>query len=456
MQRLLVVLFVLTVALCPLPLGSNRDWAWDPLSAIVGALLVATAALAFVDREWQRRALAPFRGLLVPTVLFGLVVVWGLVQISGWTPASWASSLSASATLGLPETSRAVAFDTGQQWTALQRLLTYGGVFVLAAALGVYAADARRLLGAVVVVATLMTLYSMAADAINGQSQFTGISLWTPFNPFFSGTFVNANNYADYAGLSAMAALVLAFRPVSRHDGRESSSERWRRRLAVLSGISGLWFALAMILCMGVLLSGSRAGSVSLVLALMTMVAFHTRGAGRTMFVLLVPITIVVLIVLTPGGDRLMEKSARFVSQGVERDALYQMTIGAIALRPMIGWGMNSFEELYSVFQPASMVGNYDKAHNTYLELAFDLGVPAASALVLAVIWIAWRCAIGFRTRGQDRELAGLGMYVTVLVGFHSLFDFGLQIPAVTCTYVPLLGVAWAQSWSKRQFKRDD
>jgi O-antigen ligase len=456
MQRLLVVLFVLTVAFCPLPLGSNRDWAWDPLAAIVGALLVATAALAFVDREWQQRALAPFRGLLVPAVLFGLVVVWGLVQISGWTPASWSSSLSASATLGLSEASRTVAFDSGQQWTALQRLLTYGGVFVLAAALGAYAPDARRLLGAIVVVATLMTLYSMAADAINGQSRFTGMLLWTPFNPYFSGTFVNANNYADYAGLSAMAALVLALRPVSRQEGRESSSERWRRRLAVLSGISGLWFALAIILSMGVLLSGSRAGSVSLALALMTMVAFYTRGVIRTIFVLLVPLSIVVLIVLTPGGDRLMEKSTRFVSQGIERDALYHVTLGAIALRPMIGWGMNSFEELFSVFQPASMAGNYDKAHSTYLELAFDLGIPAASALVLTVIWVAWRCAIGFGTRGRDRELAGLGVYATVLVGFHSLFDFGLQIPAVTCTYVPLLGVAWAQSWSSRRFKRDD
>jgi O-antigen ligase len=121
----------------------------------------------------------------------------------------------------------------------------------------------------------------------------------------------------------------------------------------------------------------------------------------------------------------------------------------------MIGWGMNSFEEIYSVFQPAELISNYDKAHNTYLELAFDLGIPAASALVLAVVWVAWRCGIGFGTRGRDRELAALGVFVTVLLGFHSLFDFGLQIPAVACTYASMLGVAWAQSWSTRQFRND-
>ena len=455
MQRLLVVLFILTMALCPLPLGSNRDWAWDPLAGIVGALLVATAALTLVDREWQRRAFAPFRALLVPAILLGLVVVWGLVQLSGWTPASWASSLSANATLGLPETRSAIAFDGEQQWTALLRLLTYAGVFVLAAAYGNYAVDVRRLLGSIVVVATLMTLYSMAADVINNQSQFTGVLIWTPLNPFFSGTFVNANNYATYAGLSAMAALVLAFRPGSRQESRESSSERWRRRLAILSSMSGLWVALAIILFMGVLLSGSRAGSVSLALALMTMAAFYARGIARTVFILLVPLTILVLVVLLPSGDRLIEKTARLITEGNERDGVYHATLGAIALRPMIGWGMNSFEELYSVFQPAGLIGNYDKAHNTYLELAFDLGVPAAGALVLAVVWIAWQCAIGFGIRGRDRELAALGVFGTVLVGFHSLFDFGLQIPAVTCTYMSMLGVAWGQSWSTRQFRND-
>jgi O-antigen ligase len=453
MQRLPAVLFILTVALCPLPLGSNRDWAWDSLAVIAGALLVATAALVLVDREWQQRALGPFRALRVPAALVGVVVLWGLVQISGWTPASWTSSLSASATLGLPDTGRAVAFNNEQQWTALLRLMTYGGVFMLAAAFGNQAMDARRLLAAIVGVATSMTLYSMAAGAINGQARFTGVALWTPLVPFFSGTFVNSNNYADYAGLAAMAALVLAFRPGSRQESRYSPTERWRRRLAVLSGMSGLWFALAIILFVGVLLSGSRAALVSLVLALMTMVAFYGRGITRTTFILLVPLAILVLVVLIPAADMLIEKTMRL--EGIERDVLYRVTLGAIALRPMIGWGMNSFEEVYSVFQPAGLIGNYDKVHNTYLELAFDLGIPAASALVLAVVWIAWRCAIGFATRGRDRELAALGVFGTVLVGFHSLFDFGLQIPAVTCTYVSMLGVAWAQSWSTRQLGVD-
>ncbi len=450
MQRLLVVLFILTVALCPLPLGSNRDWAWAPLAVFVGVLVVTTAALILVDREWQQRVTGPLRALRVPAVLFVLVVVWGLVQISGWTPASWASSLSASATLGLPETGNAVAFDSEQQWTALMRLLTYAGVFVLAAVFGNHVRDARRLLASIVVVATLMTIYSMIAEALNGQARFTGIAIWVPFDQAFSGAFVNGNNYAMYAGLSMMTALVLAFQPPSRRHDRMSAAERWRGRLAVLSGVRGMWFALATILFVGVLLSGSRAGTMSLVLALMTMVAFYVRGVTRTMLLILTPFAILILVVLIPSGYKLVDKTMVLLAEDNPRDLLYQVTLGAIAQRPAIGWGMNSFEEVYSVFQPLSMVGNYDKAHNTYLELAFDLGVPMAAALVLAVAWIAGRCSIGFATRGRDRELAALGVFGTVLVGSHSLLDFGLQIPAITCTYMSLLGVAWAQSWRTR------
>jgi O-antigen ligase len=423
------------------------------LAGVVGLLLIATAGSAYYDRDWQRRIFVQVNALIVPSVLFGLVVGWGLLQLSGWTPKEWESPIVAAPTIGLVDAHQAITVDISQQWTALMRLLTYAGVFMLAAVLGSYASDARQILASIVVVATLTTLYSMVAAAVNSQSRITGLSLWVPAEEFFTGSFINSNNYADYAGLAAMAALILAFRPGSRQESRESSTERWRRRLAVLSGKSGLWFALAITLFVGVLLSGSRAGLVSLVLALMTMIAFYARGITRTAFILLLPLVILVLVILIPAGDRLIEKTMRL--EGIDRGALYQVTIGAIALRPMIGWGMNSYEELYSVFQPAGLIGNYDKAHNTYLELAFDFGIPAACALVLAVVWIVWRCFIGFATRGRDRELAALGVFGSVLVGFHSLFDFGLQVPAVTCTYLAILGVAWAQSWSSRQTKSD-
>lgn len=451
MQRVLLVLFIMTVALAPVPLGSNRDSAWAPLAAIVGGLLIGMAATVFANAERARRAVGPFRALLVPAVLFSVVVAWGLVQLSGWTPAEWASPLSANSTFGIAEAKGSIAFDREQQWTALLRLLTYAGVFLLAACLANSASDARRILAAIVVVATISTAYAMAAEVINSQSRVTGFTAWVPHELVFSGTFVNGNNYATYAGVAAMAALVLAFRPGSPHERRESRGERWRRRIGEITGLRGVWLALAIMLCMGVVLSASRAAVVSLALALMAMVAFYARGLPRIVFSILIPLLVATVAVFTPGGSKLAMRTATLIAEGESgREGLFPMTVHAIGLRPMTGWGMNSFEKLYGMFQPPELFNYFDKAHNTYLELAFDLGIPAAVTLVLAVAWIVARCLTGFMTRGRDRELAGLGVFATVLAGFHALFDFSLQIPGMTCTYCAILGVAWAQSWSSR------
>jgi O-antigen ligase len=102
------------------------------------------------------------------------------------------------------------------------------------------------------------------------------------------------------------------------------------------------------------------------------------------------------------------------------------------------------------VFQPVSLTLLFDKAHNTYLELALDLGIPVAVALVLAVAVVAARCAKGFAIRSRDRELPMLGVAATILVGLHALADFSLQIPGMACTYFTLLGLAWNQSWGSR------
>jgi O-antigen ligase len=451
MQRAVHLLFVATIVLAPVPLGSNRDWSWSPLAAVVGLLLVAATAVA-VDR--QSRFALLFQRLAVPGVLFVLVLGWAMVQVTGWTPLAWDSPVSASADLAVPEIRHSVALDREQQFTAVMRLLTYAGVFVLAAFQGSSSRSARSILGSIVLGAVLYTLYAMTADIINRESRFTGISVWIPHEGYFTGTFVNSNNYATYTGVAALTALALGMGKAFGGGRGESANQRRQRRLAELSGRSGLWFAASLVLAIGVLLSDSRAGCASLGLAFATVVAFSARGRWRVPLTLATPILLAATALLLPrGGDR-VDRTAILMAVGdASREGLFALTANAISLRPMIGWGMNSFEKLYGVFQPPSLLEYYDKAHNTYLELAFDLGIPAAIALLLAILWIVGRCLKGFLTRGRNRELAGLGFFASVLAGFHALFDFSLQIPAMACTYFAILGVAWAQSWSTRAEK---
>ena len=91
---------------------------------------------------------------------------------------------------------------------------------------------------------------------------------------------------------------------------------------------------------------------------------------------------------------------------------------------------------------------HYDRAHNTWLENAFELGLPAALILYGAMFGIAMTCWRGVRRRHRDWVYPAAGVGVSVLVGVHAVLDFSLQIPAVAMLYALVMGVACAQAFS--------
>src|SRR5262249_17271715 len=132
------------------------------------------------------------------------------------------------------------------------------------------------------------------------------------------------------------------------------------------------------------------------------------------------------------------------------RLALYDLAVNAIYMKPWTGWGLGSFEPLFSAFQPASLLLRYDKAHNVYLESAMELGIPMTCLLLVAIAAIAARCVRGMRDRRRDRQFSAAAFGSTVFLGLHSLVDFGVQIPAVAIAYAAILGLGWTHSWSSR------
>jgi O-antigen ligase len=443
--------FLLTVALVPLPRASNNDWAWSPLAVVVAVLLLGWGLAAALGHDSYRRELRRLGKLAVPATLMCAVLIWAVIQMTSLTPAGWASPISASRAFDLPP-GTSIVFDREVALTALMRLLTYAGMFLLGACLSSRASDARLILATVAISAAIYTIYAMVGHLMNRMTPVTGLAIWMPNQFAFSGTFVNANNYATYTGVAALTALVLAFPAHRMVDARESKAQRWRRRIALLSGSSGLWLAVAAILLTGVLLSGSRAGWASMMCGIVSMIVLYTSGRRRLWLSLAAVIILLAAVFMLPGGDALLNKSARLVNEGAGgREILFPLAVDMVAHRPFLGWGLGSFESLYSIFQPLPLaMETADKAHNTYLEAAIDLGIPFASLLVLAILIVVARCLFGFHDRGRDRELAGLGFFVSVLAGIHALFDFHLQIPGMACVYAAVLGVAWTQSWSTR------
>ena len=157
-------------------------------------------------------------------------------------------------------------------------------------------------------------------------------------------------------------------------------------------------------------------------------------------------------------GIRPIQKRMRTVltSEAVEDDRwhVWAQTLPLAAQFPLTGAGLGTFPYLERMSRPPDpgIDWFYNHAHNEYLELLLEGGIPA---LVLGLGAIG--LALGFGIRGYLRdssgEAAGLvlgGVFALTTLALHSLVDFGPHVTAVAIlTVVVMAQVAGAPSGAK-------
>lgn len=118
------------------------------------------------------------------------------------------------------------------------------------------------------------------------------------------------------------------------------------------------------------------------------------------------------------------------------RIALWRNVLELIALRPWTGWGWGELDYAHYVtlFGSPRFTEKLDNAHNLPLQLAVELGLPAAGLICVALSLLLWR-ARPWRESQPWRQAAWL---VLAVIGLHSLLEYPLwygpfQIAAVLC-----------------------
>jgi O-antigen ligase len=154
--------------------------------------------------------------------------------------------------------------------------------------------------------------------------------------------------------------------------------------------------------------------------------------------------------ILAISGGLLWNRIAAGIGQTTGRGVVHALALDAIADRPWLGHGLGAFSALFRVYRDerfAWATPAYREAHSTYLELAAELGVPAAALLILVVATIGAMCLAGAARRRRARIYPCVGFAAATLVGLQALFDFAIQIPAVAVTFLALAGVGFAQAY---------
>lgn len=436
------------VALAPLPFGSV-----EPLWLSIWIVLLAVALGLASFRRLKPVHLALLAPMLLASLVFATVVVAQSGVIGSLLP-DYPLFERASALLGEALQDPVATATREPPWRAmglpLATLLALLGGFVI----GTDRDLALRLVRVVAWASLAYALYGLAMMILDPR-----LLLWREKVAYvgrLTGTFVNANTAATYFGMGTIIWAALLCAKLRRHLPDDDVD----LKDVLLLGFSQLprditGTALATLVLFGATLAtGSRAGSLFTIVAigLVILLSFRARFALKGS-------SIAALAGLVAIGLALLELWGGTVSQRVQASGvidysrldIFQSTLNIIADHPWWGSGLGTFSTVFPAYRSGQwVVGVVDRAHNTPLEVAAELGLPVAGLLVLAAL-ATWALILrGALTRQRDRKLPIIGTAVGVAVFLHALVDFHLQIPGFALPFWALLGATLAQSISSR------
>jgi O-antigen ligase len=436
-DRLLPWAFVALLAFAPLPYGGNSRFGWTLIALAVGVLLLLESFRAALWHKSRTRAVpAP---LLTALGLLGLAVLWIVVQTLPYTPQSWHHPLWLDAGAALGAVRGSISLNADESWTGLMRLLSYVGAFWLALGHARAPGGASRIVTALVVIGGAYAIFGLLAffflpDKILWFDKWYGMA-------GVHSTFINRNSYATYAGMGLLAAAGLLITHARR---------RFPRRQPVLAASLGVWLIPAIVvLASALVLTASRAGTMSTAVGLAALIGSlgMTRLiGGRLATAWVLGFLILGGLIFALVGDDLAERLAGTDLEDEGRFPMYGRILVGIADFALRGTGYATFGEAFRPYVGQISELWWDQAHNTYLELAFELGLPATLALLMAVLVPVVVCARGLAKRRRSALYPSLALSASALVAAHALLDFSIEIPGIAITFATILGVGCARS----------
>jgi len=446
-------LFVIGLAWVPFWEGSNQPAAWGINAVLFAGIAAIFEVLLLVRGEPHPVAL---HAIALPAALFALVISWIYVQTLTWPASPIAHPVwgMAADVLGR-RLAGSVSVDRDLTNLALLRLITAALVFWSALQLCRNGAFARLLFKSIAGIGGAYAAYSLIAFSLP-SARLPWLSDAAGVGPT-SSTFFNRNSFAAYAGLGLIAVCGLGVQLYRA----EVSARAVNLRLAVAAvieaagRIGAFVIGTGFLIAVALLLTGSRGGVIATGMGLVVLAGLTSRRGRRRVIpraVLGVLACLAAAVLLLVFGDPVVATLQQRGLEDVNRLAVYLLTIGSIADRPIFGHGYGSFSDVFPMYRDRSISvdGVWLQAHDTYLELFQGLGLVFGSMLLAGVLLLVWRCVGGAMTRRENQAIPRAAAAAAVLVGVHSLVDFSLQIQAVTLTFASMLGAGVAQAKSSR------
>lgn len=400
----------------------------------LGQVIVRAAAWAALIGVLLFGTRPDLRGGRAVALLLGAAIALPLVQLIPLPPAMWTALpgreliTHAASVAGEPQPWRPWAIAPGATANAASSLIVPAAVLWLTLSLGVE--ERRRLPG--------FLLCLVLASTLIGLVQVSSFSFDNPLineSPrTVSGTFANRNHFALLMALGCPLASIWAF------GAREARP--WRH----VAGLASMALFLV-----AILVSGSRAGlllgSLGLGMALLLSGATVKKALGRYprwLFPALVAGVLAIvlgLVLLSVAADRAVSINRLFANDPGQdmRSRGLPTVLSMITDYFPFGSGLGGFDPIFRIHEPFELLKPtyFNHAHNDFLEIAIDAGLPGLALLLTALCWWGWASVRAWHTgSGSDAMLARLGSAMLLLVMLASVFDYPARTPGIMALVV--------------------
>ncbi|MDR3568437.1 MAG: O-antigen ligase family protein [Syntrophobacteraceae bacterium] len=390
----------------PLAQGSAPRWAF---CICLWLTLVAFKAM-FLRRLWQGETILPRSPIDLPIAV--LII---------FAAASWTWSIYPDATL----------------WAFL-RLLLYTAVFYMTVEMTESRRQTRRLVQVIVAMGLIVSFLGLVKYA---GAPFP--SFWKGEDPnSLNSTFVNRDHLAGYLAMIFTLGLGMVF-------------HRTTDRVMI-------WAGALFVILVAVCLSLSRGAWTGIFIAVELMLVLFMVGREAKRFKIGIVASALLLVVgVTLLGSNAMIARMETLKSVTEDSSFYGRTVAwggslkIIEKSPLLGAGLGAFPWSFPYVRPAGLTMRWREAHNDWLQIVTELGLP----VLLPLLWglgLLFRRGLRIYKATPSRLQAGvilgaLGGITAILV--HSIVDFNIQITSNGILFACLVGLAAGPySWAGKTF----
>lgn len=449
--RFLFNIFLGLIFWVPIPLGSNRPWAWSLMEVWIFGIAIVWCALY----PFAKTAITPAFKKAIPVIFcWSLWILIGSLQFIP-IPLEWAALLNPkiteiyldSAIWGSLSTIplSIVPYTSHVEWLK-------GFSYLLFFCLTLLLVESRqrlRILGWLMVSSALFQALIGIFLLISKQQTWLAY-LYPSTDNFATGTFVNRNHFANFLVLNIAVGTGLLIAGL-RSNTTPTHFKRWLLTFfkQLFSYRAPLRIFLASVV-IGVILSRSRMGNISLLVSLTVagMFAIYSfKGNRRTMALLLASFLLIDLFLIGTwvGIEHVVKRIENTELHQEGRLAVYKDTAVLIKDHWLTGAGTGSFSNLFPRYRSFYSDVNFRRAENDYLEILSEAGFIGFVLLGLPVL-LSLFMAIRVQLQSKDQLLRGFSfasvMGITAML-LHAMSDFNLHIPANSAIFMILLAFPW-------------